>query len=115
VGVGGVVILCQLPTVGARRPMEEVATEGCVRQCAQVRAGVGSVLTRKKKDQGFSTTQPLSHSNIRIEMAADRVWVGYPRVSGPAGSGLGMNSHPQFSVSVSGLVSGSVSGLIFHP
>jgi hypothetical protein len=46
-------------------------------------------------------------------MAADRVRVGYPRVSGPAVSGLGMVSHPQFSVS--GLVSGSVLGLVFHP
>jgi hypothetical protein len=52
---------------------------------------------------------------IGLEMAADRVWVGYPRVSGPAVSGLGMVSHPRFSVSVSGLVSGSVSGLVFHP
>jgi hypothetical protein len=40
-------------------------------------------------------------------MAADRVRVGYPRVSGPADSGLGMVSHSQFSV--------SVSGLVFHP
>jgi hypothetical protein len=46
-------------------------------------------------------------------MAADRVRVGYPRVSGPTGSGLGMVFHPQFSGSVSGLVSGSV--LVFHP
>jgi hypothetical protein len=44
-----------------------------------------------------------------LEMAADRVRVGYPQVSGPAGSGLGMVYHPRFSVS--GLVSGSV----FHP
>jgi hypothetical protein len=35
------VILCQLPTMGARRPMEGVATEVCVRQCVQARAGVG--------------------------------------------------------------------------
>jgi hypothetical protein len=48
-------------------------------------------------------------------MAADRVRVGYPRVSGPAVSGLGMVSHSRFSVSVLGLVSGLVSGLIFHP
>jgi hypothetical protein len=50
-----------------------------------------------------------------VEMAADRVRVGYPRVSGPAVSGLGMVFYPRFSVSVSGLVSGSVSGLVFHP
>jgi hypothetical protein len=48
-------------------------------------------------------------------MAADRVRGGYPRVSGLAGSDLGMISHPRFSGSVSGLVSGSVSGLVFHP
>jgi hypothetical protein len=41
-------------------------------------------------------------------MAADRVRGGYPRVSGPAGSGLGIVSHPRFSGSVSGLVSGLV-------
>jgi hypothetical protein len=40
-------------------------------------------------------------------MAADRVWGGYPRVFGPAGSGLEMISHPRFS--------SSVSGLVFHP
>jgi hypothetical protein len=44
-------------------------------------------------------------------MAADWFRVGYPRVSDPVGSGLGMVSHPRFS----GLVSGSVSGLVFHP
>jgi hypothetical protein len=50
-----------------------------------------------------------------LEMAADRVRIGYPRVSGLAGSGLGMVSHPRFWVSVSGLVSDSVSGSVFHP
>jgi hypothetical protein len=42
--------MCQLPIVGARRPMEGVAIEGCVRQYAQARAWVGSAPTRKKKD-----------------------------------------------------------------
>jgi hypothetical protein len=36
---------------------------------------------------------------------------GYPRVSGPAGLGLGMIFRPRFSGSGSGLVS----GLVFHP
>jgi hypothetical protein len=49
--VGGIMILCQLSIVGARRPMEGVVTEGRVRQCTQARAGVGLVPTRKKKDQ----------------------------------------------------------------
>jgi hypothetical protein len=44
-------------------------------------------------------------------MAADQIRGGYPRVSGPAGSGLGMISHPRFSGSVSDLVS----SLVFHP
>jgi hypothetical protein len=44
-------------------------------------------------------------------MAANQVQNGYPRVSGPAGSGLGMVSHPRFLGSVSFLVS----GLVFHP
>jgi hypothetical protein len=48
-------------------------------------------------------------------MAANRVRDGYPRVSDSAGSGLGMVSHPQFLGSISGLVSGSVSGLVLHP
>jgi hypothetical protein len=59
---------------------------------------------------------PLGYrAPMGVEMAADRVRVGYPRVSSPAVSGLEMVSHPQFSVSVSGLVSGSVLGLVFHP
>jgi hypothetical protein len=43
----------------------------------------------------------------QLRMAADWVRGGYPRVSGPAGSGLGMIFHPRFS--------GSVSGSVFHP
>jgi hypothetical protein len=46
-----------------------------------------------------------------LRMAADQVWGGYPRVSGPAGSDLEMISHLRFSGSVLGLVS----GLVFHP
>jgi hypothetical protein len=49
-----------------------------------------------------------------LRMAADRVRGGYLWVSGPAGSGLEMISHPRFSGSVSDLISGSVSGLVFH-
>ena len=48
-------------------------------------------------------------------MATDRVWCGYPRVSGSAGSGLGMVFHPRFSGSGPRNQSGSVSGLVFHP
>jgi hypothetical protein len=40
-------------------------------------------------------------------MAADRIWDGYPRVLGPASSGLEMISHLRFS--------GSVSDFVFHP
>jgi hypothetical protein len=58
-------------------------------------------------------TEELSPTDVR--MAADRVRGEYPWVSGPAGSGLGMISHSRFSSSVWGLVSGSVSGLVFHP
>jgi hypothetical protein len=54
VGWHGRLVGYQLPTVGDRRPMEGVVTVGCVRQCAQVRAGVGSASTRKKKDQVVS-------------------------------------------------------------
>jgi hypothetical protein len=67
------------------------------------------------------------HVRIRIRQNKSRVCriryrddsrsgsVGYPQVSGPAGLGLGMVFHPRFTVSVSGLVSGSVLGLVFHP
>ena len=48
-------------------------------------------------------------------MAMDRVWGGYPRVLGYAGSGLGMVFHPRFSGSGPRNQSGSVSGLVFHP
>jgi hypothetical protein len=36
---------------GCEDQQSGVATEGCVRPCAQARAGVGSAPTRKKKDQ----------------------------------------------------------------
>jgi hypothetical protein len=61
----------------------------------------------------YTTAATFNGSDLR--MAADRVRGGYPRVSGPAGSGLGMIFRPRFSGSGSGLVSGSVSGLVFHP
>jgi len=51
----------------------------------------------------------------RIEMAADRVRCGYPRVSGFRVSGLVLVFRPRFSGSGSGSVSGSVSGFDFHP
>ena len=50
-----------------------------------------------------------------LRMATDRVWGGYPRVSGSTGSGLGMVFHPRFSGSGPRNQSGSVSGLVFHP
>ena len=49
-----------------------------------------------------------------LEMAADRVWCGYPRVSVFRISGLVLVFHPQFLGSGLGLVSGSVSGFGFH-
>jgi hypothetical protein len=45
-----------------------------------------------------------------VRMATGRFRVGYPRVSGLAGSGSGMISHPWFSVSGPRNQSGSVSG-----
>ena len=52
-----------------------------------------------------------------LEMAADRVWCGYPRVSVFRVSGLMLVFRPRFSGSGLGLglVSGSVSGFGFHP
>ena len=57
--VGGAVILCELPIVGARSPMEGAAAEGCVRQCAQARAGVGAVPARRKKDHAVPNHSTL--------------------------------------------------------
>jgi hypothetical protein len=54
-------------------------------------------------------------ASVSSKDGSDRVRGGYLRVSGPAGSGLGTISHSRFSGSVSGLVSVSVSGLVFHP
>ena len=50
-----------------------------------------------------------------LRMTTDRVWSGYPWVSGSAGSGLGMVFHPRFSGSGPRNQSGSVLGLVFHP
>ena len=58
----------------------------------------------------------LEKNNIlEVEMAADRVRCGYPRVSVFRVSGLGLVFRPRFSSSGLGLVSGSVSGFGFHP
>ena len=51
----------------------------------------------------------------KLEMAADRVRCGYPRVSVFRVSGLVLVFRPRFSGSGLGLVSGSVSGFGFHP
>ena len=50
-----------------------------------------------------------------VRMATGRFRVGYLRVSGLAGLGSGMISHPRFLSSGPRNQSGSVSGLIFHP
>ena len=53
--------------------------------------------------------------STKVEMAADRVRCGYPRVSVFRVSGLVLVFRPRFSGSGLGLVSGSVSGFGFHP
>ena len=50
-----------------------------------------------------------------LRMARGRFWVGYPWVSGLAGLGSGMISHPRFLGSGHRNLSGSDSGLVFHP
>ena len=51
---------------------------------------------------------------LPLEMAADRVRCGYPRVSVFRVSDLVLVFRPRFSGSGLGLVSGSVSGFGFH-
>ena len=52
---------------------------------------------------------------LELGMATERVRVGYPRVSGLAGSGSGMIFDPRFSGSGPLNLSGSISDLVFHP
>jgi len=54
---------------------------------------------------------------VKLDMAADRVRCGYPRVLVFRVSGLGLVFRPRVSSSGLGLglVSGSVSGFGFHP
>jgi hypothetical protein len=50
-----------------------------------------------------------------LSMAMGWFWVGYPRVSGLAGLGLVWIFRLRFSGSELRNLSGSVSGLVFHP
>ena len=43
-------ILFEVPTVGARSPMEKTATEGCMRQRTKTTAGLEAAPVSRKKD-----------------------------------------------------------------
>ncbi|KAG0542477.1 hypothetical protein BDA96_02G107300 [Sorghum bicolor] len=55
-------ILCDVPIVGARRPMKRAATEGCMRQWTQARAGLEAAPLSRKKDHVVS--QPCDPSPV---------------------------------------------------
>ena len=71
------------------------------------------VLGVYKQKLGFAIS--FLSLSLHLEMAADRVWCGYPRVSVFWVSGLVLVFRPWFSGSGLGLVSGSVLGFGFHP
>ena len=73
--------------------------------------GVGDGLPTSGPPAFSRPASPLS----TLEMAADRVRCGYPRVSVFRVLGLGLVFRPRFSSSGLGLISGSVSGFGFHP
>jgi hypothetical protein len=55
----GAVILHEPPTACAGSPMKGATDEGCMRQCAQARAGAGATLARRKKDHTVSNDMNL--------------------------------------------------------
>ena len=72
----------------------------------------------RKTKQCFSTALQVGQcfsTALQVEMAMVRFRVGYPRVSGLAGSGSGMIFDPRFSGSGPLNLSGSISDLVFHP